>query len=100
MDDKFKKLEIESREKYIWRMYSNKTQFGMINREIAEIINQELGTNFQESYFRGIYKIYEIGCLETLESLKGEKECKNKIDEVAELIGELDLKKMYTYDLN
>jgi len=94
MEEKFKKLEIESREKYIHRMYSNKTQFSMINKEVAEVINQELGTNFQESYFRGIYKIYEIGCLETLESLKGEKECKNKIDEVAELIGELDLKKM------
>jgi len=93
-DERYLKSEIESREKYIHRMYSNKTQFNMINREIAEVINQELGTDFQESYFRGIYKIYEIACSECLESLKGDKEVKNKIDEIAELIGELDVKKM------
>ena len=92
-DERYLKSEIESREKYIHRMYSNKTQFNMINREIAEVINQELGTDFQESYFRGIYKIYEIACAECLESLKGDKAVKNKIDEVTELIGELDVKK-------
>lgn len=93
-DERLKKLESESREKYIHRIYSNKTQFNMINKEVSEVINQELGTNFQESYLRGIYKNYEIGYSEALESLKGDNECKNKIDEVAELIGELDLKKM------
>ena len=46
MEEKFKKLEIESREKYIHRMYSNKTQFSMINKEVAEVINQELVHKF------------------------------------------------------
>jgi len=94
MEERYLKLEDESREKYIHRMYSNKVQNNLTNSQVREIVNEVLDVSWQESYMRGIFKNYEIGYSEALESLKSEKECKNKIDEVAELIGELDLKKM------
>lgn len=94
MEERYLKLEGESREKYIHRMYSNKVQNNLTNSQVRDIINEVLGVSWQESYMRGIFKNYEIGYSEALESLKSNKECKNKIEEVAEIIGELDVKKM------
>jgi predicted phosphodiesterase len=92
--EELKRKETETREQYIYRMYSNKVQFNMTNKEVADVINQELETNYQESYLRGIYKNYEIGYTDALESLKGNKECNNMIDEIVDAIGELDVKKI------
>lgn len=57
----FFKREGESREQYINRMYSSKIENNLTNKECADLINKELGTNYQESYLRGIYKNYSIG---------------------------------------
>lgn len=62
----FKKLENESTARYIWRMYKNKSEHGLTNRAVADIINNELDSNYQESYFRGIYKYYNIGFEEAI----------------------------------
>lgn len=83
----------ETREQYIYRCYDNRIKLNLTNKEVAEIINNELGTNYQESYLRGIYKNYSIGYLDAIESLKGEKEVKGKLGEITEAIGELDVAK-------
>lgn len=85
--------EGETREQYIYRCYDNRVKLSLTNKEVAEIINGELGTNFQESYLRGIYKNYSIGYLDAIEALKGKKEVKSKLSEITEAIGELDVKK-------
>lgn len=85
--------EGETREQYIYRCYDNRVKLSLTNKEVAEIINSELGTNFQESYLRGIYKNYSIGYLDAIEALKGKKEVKSKLSEITEAIGELDVKK-------
>lgn len=82
MNEKLKKVENESREHYIWRVYSSKVENNLTNKEVAEIINKELDTNCQESYFRGIKKNYEIGYQEALENVKDNNEIKEKIDEL------------------
>ena len=64
---RLKKMATESREGYIFRIYNNKIDLGLTNRECADIINLELGTSYQESYLRGIHKNYGIGYNECLE---------------------------------
>ena len=65
--ERLKKMATESREGYIFRIYNNKIDLGLTNRECADIINLELGTSYQESYLRGIHKNYSIGYNECLE---------------------------------
>jgi hypothetical protein len=67
MDERFLKLENESRERYIHRMYSNKVQNNLTNNEVKDIINEVLGVSWQESYMRGIYKNFDKGYNEALE---------------------------------
>lgn len=69
MREEFKILEGETRERYIYRIYSDKIKNQMINKECADIINTELGANFQESYLRGIYTNYAKGYEDCLESV-------------------------------
>ena len=52
VDERLKKKEDESRESYIHRVYSLKVENNLTNKEVAEIINKELDTHCQESYFR------------------------------------------------
>ena len=84
IDERLKKKENESKESYIHRVYSLKVENNLTNKEIAEIINKELGTNCQESYFRGIGKYFEIGYNEALEKIKNNKneDIKEKVDEL------------------
>lgn len=67
MNERFLKLDNESREKYIHRMYSNKVQNNLTNNEVKDIINEVLGVSWQESYMRGIYKNFDKGYNEALE---------------------------------
>lgn len=71
---RLKKMATESREGYIFRIYNNKIDLGLTNRECADIINLELGTSYQESYLRGIHKNYSIGYNECLENSSSDKE--------------------------
>lgn len=72
--ERLKKMATESREGYIFRIYNNKIDLGLTNRECADIINLELGTSYQESYLRGIHKNYGIGYNECLEKGSSDKE--------------------------
>lgn len=83
-NEKLKKRENESKEHYINRIYSSKVENNLTNKEVAEIINNELETSCQESYFRGIHKNYSIGYNEALEKVKDndEDDIKDKIDEL------------------
>lgn len=89
MGDDFKRLEDETREQYIYRIYSNKVKNKMKNSDCAEIINNELKTNFQESYFRGIFTNYSKGYLDGFEEGLGNNKGKTKLDEIKEELGEL-----------
>lgn len=89
MRDELKKRDGENREQYIYRIYNTKIQDGRTNKECAELINSELNTNFQESYFRGIYSNYSKGYSDGFEDgLKSEKG-KTKLQEIQEELGEL-----------
>lgn len=83
--ERFKKLDSESREGYIFRIYNNKIEYGLTNKQCADIINTELGTSFQESYLRGIFKHYSIGYNECLENGSMDKqiaELKNTLRDI------------------
>ena len=88
MDKKYLKLESESKERYIYRMYSNKIQNNLTNNEVRDIVNEVLGVSWQESYMRGIFKNYGVGYNECLEdsSLNDElKELEEKKLEIEKL---------------
>lgn len=73
MNERYLKLENESKERYIHRMYSNKIQNNLTNNQIRDIINEVLGVSWQESYMRGIYKNFDKGYSEALEEKSGDK---------------------------
>ena len=88
-EDILKKRDDESREQYIYRCYSNKVSLNLRNEDLAEAINKELGTSYQESYIRGIYKNYAIGYDDGFEKALCDKKGSNKLDEIKEELGEL-----------
>ena len=51
-NDIFKKREDEILEEYLARIYRSKIELGLTNKEIANMINEELGTNYGESTLR------------------------------------------------
>lgn len=90
MDDRFKKKDNESKEHYIYRMYNNKIENNLTNKEVANIINKELDSDCQESYFRGIYKNFKIGYEEALEN----NSTNNELQELEEKRKELEKEKI------
>lgn len=52
MMDKLNKLENENNEQYIFRVCQMKDQLGYTWRQIADILNKELGNNYDESCYR------------------------------------------------
>ncbi|MEX0084162.1 hypothetical protein AB2T90_17185 [Clostridium butyricum] len=93
MGDKLKKLKEESFEQYVYRIYESKVENNMTCNECKDIINKELEKTCNESYYRGIHKHYKLGFDDGFEKALTDRECKNKIEEVTELIGALDVKK-------
>lgn len=89
MRDELKKKESESREQFIYRVYNNKISNSMTNKECAELINNELGINFQESYFRGIFSNYSKGYSDGFENGLNSEKGKTKLQEIQEELGEL-----------
>lgn len=87
--ESFKKRVDENREQYIYRIYSDKIKNQMTNKECADVINSEIGTNFQESYLRGIYTNYSKGYLDGFENALEGNKGKNKLEEIKEELGEL-----------
>ena len=47
--DIFKKREDEILEEYLARIYRSKIELGLTNKEIANKINEELGTHYGQS---------------------------------------------------
>lgn len=90
---KLKKREEESREQYISRIYGSKIENGMINKECAELINSELGTSYQESYFRGIHINYTKGFNDGFEKALVDRQAKGRLSEIKEELGELYITK-------
>lgn len=88
MENNYKRKEDESELSYIARMYRQKIELGLNNKEINAIINKELGTNYAESTTRGKADVYNKCLDEVLEN----NTPKNKMDEIKQLIGELDVK--------
>lgn len=89
MGDELKRNIEESREQYINKIYSNKIKNKMTNKECADVINSEFGTNFQESYLRGIHTNYQKGYSDGFENALQSNKGKNKLDEIKEELGEL-----------
>ena len=83
------KRETEGQNEYISRIYKNKVELGMTNKETMEAINKELGTSYAESTLRSIaYPFnegFELGYEKALSSSKGGNN---------ELIAEIEEKRM------
>src|SRR5574344_124748 len=71
-----KRLYGENEIEYIARMYKSKIELGVTNKELADLINKELGTSYGESTLRGrgeyYNKGYENGYEKALSNSKGE----------------------------
>ena len=80
MEDFLKRKEGESDKKYIFRMYKNKDEYNLTNKEVHSIVCQQLGMNIAESslrckwtnYIEGYDDGYEIGLNEN-ENVKKEE---------------------------
>lgn len=86
----FKKREDEIFEEYLARVYRSKIELGLTNKEIANRINEELGTSYGESTLR-----CKAELVNKILDRQLEKSCdlsKTKLDEVREALGELDIK--------
>lgn len=55
----FIKKKDEDIVEYMIRLYSNKTNYGLNNKEIAELLNKEDGSDFDESRWRKLYQGYK-----------------------------------------
>lgn len=77
-----KRLENESREQFIYRVYDNKIKNNMTNKQCAELINNELECNYQESYYRGIYSNYAKGYSDGFEKALSDREEDNLLEEL------------------
>jgi len=97
MEEKFRKLENESENAYISRMYKSKSEHNLTNKEVAQLINIELGTSYAESSLRGVAKYhlsgFEEGYEEALLKIKGETVL-NNTKEKSELEKELKILKL------
>jgi hypothetical protein len=81
-DEFFKMRENEARNKFIARIWNSKTELGMTNAEMTAGINKVLGTDYNESYIRGIAKYITEGYSIAIEELKNNN---GKADELKEL---------------
>lgn len=59
--EELKKKDNESKEEFIARVYDSKIKNNLTNADCANIINKEFGTNWRESYCRGIAKNFKKG---------------------------------------
>lgn len=85
-DELFKKKEYESENEYIARMYRDKIQYNLTNKEVAEVINLELGYDKAESTYRSIaypfLEAYSLAYERGLSEGKGESNGNSLIEEL------------------
>ena len=92
-NEKLKKRENESFWEYTSRLYRNKIELEMTNKEIYKVIVNQTGTDLAESTVRCKSADINEGFYIGFEQGLSKKGYKNKIQEVSDLIGELDIKK-------
>lgn len=92
------KKEDESKEHYIWRVYNSRIENKLTNKQASEIINAELGTAFQESYFRGIYKNFGLGFQEAIDKYANDNNSEQYILELEEKKLEIQKEKIRMQD--
>ena len=88
-----KKRENENFWEYCSRLYRNKVELGITNNEIYNAIVEETGTDKAESTVRCRSNDINYGFSIGFEQGLSKKGYQNKIQEVTDLIGELDVKK-------
>lgn len=77
----------ETLPEYHFRLYSTKDEHGLSNQAIADLLNKEYGTNYDESKFRKEYQAYTRVWQEMIES-------KHKESVPSDILTELDIKLM------
>lgn len=80
MEDRLKRQEGESDKKYIVRMYRNKDEYDLTNKEVYSIICQQLGLNIAESSLRCKYASYIEGYDDALVEGVSDNEILNEIE--------------------
>lgn len=73
----YNKLECETVKNYIRRMCADRIKNGLTWFEVRDLINEELGTNFSESYYR---KNYALGNFDEVDTELSNTYCSEKID--------------------
>ena len=73
------KNEKENDKQYIYRICKMKDELGYTWKEIADVLNNELGNTFTESAYRKQYQIYNSmceanGCDEYLKEIQEQKD--------------------------
>ena len=94
-NDIFKKREDEILEEYLARIYRSKIELGLTNKEIANKINEELGTNYGESTLRCKADLVNKILDRQLElNMKGKTD--DEVKEIEEKIRELKIERKKT----
>lgn len=77
MED-LKRLDTEGENEYISRLYRNKIEYGLTNKEVCEVLNKELGYNKAESTYRSVaypfIEGFDNGYERALSEFKNEKQ--------------------------
>lgn len=93
-DDVFKKLDCETENEFIAKVYRHKTELGMNNKEIADKLNNILGTSYGESTLRGRGQYFNEGYSIGYEKALYDREENNLIKELEEKKTELEKEKI------
>lgn len=93
------RLEGESPIQYIYRVCQNRENYGLTWIELSEIVNQELGQNKSESYYRKGYRSgsFNDGLIETQNA---GNEQSSDVDTLRDLLMELKLERVKIRDEN
>lgn len=93
-DDIFKKLDCETENEFIAKVYRHKTELGMNNKEIADKLNNILGTSYGESTLRGRGQYFNEGYSIGYEKALSDREENSLIKELEEKKEELIKERM------
>ena len=97
VEERLKKKEEENFWEYCSRLYRNKIELGMTNREIYEVIVKETGTDKAESSIRCNAKIFNEAYDLGFEKALGDKE-DNKLKELEDKKKEIEIMKIQLQD--
>lgn len=93
-DELFVRLENETENEFIARIYRHKTELGMNNKQIADKLNEILGTTYGESTLRGRGQYFNEGYSIGYEKALNDKEDNNLLDELEAKRIELEKEKI------